>query len=217
MGSRSPGRYHRVVTGLLVPLVLAAVLSVVAVKAARRGPMLVASPGAIPAPPRPAVGLLLSRRRLAGAGIAAAAVVGLLALAGQGGPHSGGDPGGRTLAALRPATAAVPAGAQILARQESEPSWMICAGAPVSGWTQVAASVQFSVSLSPSRLIEGVDRQLADRGWRLVNASGAGAAWTKALPGGGQAQAALVPTGRTGVWQLRLSAPAQGAQLSESC
>jgi hypothetical protein len=63
------------VTGLLVPLVLAAVLSVVAVRAARSG-----------APPR----VRRPARGLAAAGIAAATAAGLLALAGQGAAHGGG-------------------------------------------------------------------------------------------------------------------------------
>jgi hypothetical protein len=68
------------VTGLLLPLVLAAILSVAAVKAARSG-----------APPRPERRLRLRQRlpgrALTAAGIAAATVAGLLALAGQGAPR----------------------------------------------------------------------------------------------------------------------------------
>jgi hypothetical protein len=62
------------VTGLLLPLVLAAVLSVVAVRAARSG-----------APPRPPR-VRLPRRALAAAGILAATAAGLVALAGHGAP-----------------------------------------------------------------------------------------------------------------------------------
>jgi hypothetical protein len=205
------------VTGLLVPLVLAAVLSVVAVKAARRGPVLIASPAAVATPPRPSAGVRLSGRRLAGAGIVAAVVVGLLALAGQGGPHSGGDPGGRILAELKPAAAAVPAGAQVLSHEDSEPSWAACDGAPGSGWTEASVTVQFSVSLSSSQLVDRADRQLVGRGWRLVQASGTGATWTKAVAGGVQAAAVLSPADRSGVWWLRASAPAQGAQFAGNC
>jgi hypothetical protein len=61
------------VSGVLLPLVLAAVLSVVAVRAARSG-----------APPRPPGRVRLPGRALAAAGIAAATAVGLLALAGPG-------------------------------------------------------------------------------------------------------------------------------------
>jgi len=61
------------VTGLLLPLVLAAVLSVVAVRAARSG-----------APPRPPGRVRVPRRALTAAGLAAATAAGLLALAGQG-------------------------------------------------------------------------------------------------------------------------------------
>jgi hypothetical protein len=65
------------VSGLLLPLVLAAVLSVVAVRAARSG-----------APPR-APRVRLPGRALAAAGIAAATAAGLVALAGQGTPSAG--------------------------------------------------------------------------------------------------------------------------------
>jgi hypothetical protein len=203
------------VTALLMPLVLAAVLSVVSVRAARSGPVLVASPSVIASPPpsraRP------SGRQLAGAGIVAAVVVGLVALAGQGERHSGGDPGGRILADLKTATVAVPTDAQVLSHEEVEPSWVACDRAGGSGWTEARASVQFSTRRAQSQLIDGVDRQLAGRGWRTADASGAGAAWTKALAGDGQAQAALVPAERSGVWWLRLSAPAQGARFAGDC
>ena len=63
-------------TGVLLPLVFAAVLSVVAVRAARSG-----------APPRPSR-LWVRGRALAAAGIAAATAAGLVALAGQGGAPS---------------------------------------------------------------------------------------------------------------------------------
>lgn len=77
LASRLPaGRYYRVVSTVLLPLVLAAILSIVAVKAARSG-----------APARPKRRVLLPGRALAAAGIAAATVAGLLALAGQGAPR----------------------------------------------------------------------------------------------------------------------------------
>jgi hypothetical protein len=210
------------VTGLLVPLVLAAVLSVVAVKAARRGPVLISSPAAVATPQRPSTGVRLSGRRLAGAGIVAAAVVGLVALAGQGERHSGGDPGGRILEGLTSATAAVPAGARVLSRKDSEPAWATCDAAPGSGWTDVGASVQFSASLSRTELTDRVDRQLAGRGWRLDGPTGKGpggpgTVWTRTLAGGIQATAVLEPTDRSGVWWLRASAPPQGARFSENC
>src|SRR5215467_11984247 len=72
LSTRAAG-YHRAVTGLLLPLVLAAVLSVVAVRAARSG-----------APPRPPGRVRVPRRALTAAGLAAATAAGLLALAGQG-------------------------------------------------------------------------------------------------------------------------------------
>jgi hypothetical protein len=61
------------VTGVLLPLVLAAVLSVVAVRAARSG-----------APPRPAGRVRLPRGALVAVGILVATAAGLVALAGQG-------------------------------------------------------------------------------------------------------------------------------------
>jgi hypothetical protein len=176
------------VVGLLLPLALAAVLSVVAIAAAG---------------PRPA---RLPGGRVAGGAITAAVVVGLLALGGQGAPHAGGDPGGRVLAALAPAAAAIPAGALVLSRRESEPSWVTC-GAGRSGWSDVGVSVQFSVALPAGQLASSVGDRLAAGGWQ----SGGGAAWTRALPGGGVARAALDPAAdQAGVWWLRATAPPEG-------
>lgn len=203
-------------TGLLLPLVLAAALSVVAVAAARSRRVPVSSPAAhVAPPPRQIAGVRISGRRLAGAGIVAAAVVGLVALAGQGPPHPGGDPGGRILADLRPAAGAVPAGSEVLSRQESEPSWVTCDGAAGSGWTEVRVDVQFSAPLSYDQIVAGMNRRLADRGWQQTSA--AGGTWTRAVAGGGQAVAALGAGGQAGAWWLYVTAPAQGAQFSENC
>ena len=171
---------------VLLPLVLAGVLSVVAVAAAG---------------PRPA---WLPGRRAAGVGVVAAVVVGLAALGGQGAPHPGGDPGGRILAALRPAAAAVPAGALVLSRQEREPGWTACGGGR-SGWSQVGVDVQFSVPLAGDRVAGVVAGELAELGWR---ASGSG--WTRPVPGGAVALAALSQGDRADVWWLRVSAPPEG-------
>lgn len=173
--------------GVLLPLVLAAALSVAAVVAAG---------------PRPS---WVPDRRLAGAGVVAAAVIGLAALAGQGTPHQGGDPGGRILLALRPAAAAVPPGALVLSRQEREPSWIACGGG-ASGWSDVGVDVQFSVPPPSGELAGRVDRHLAELGWRPSG----GARWTKPVPGGARASAALVAGDRADVWWLRLSAPPEG-------
>jgi hypothetical protein len=78
------------VTGVLLPLVLVAVLSVVAVRAARSG-----------TPSRPPGRVRVPRRALAAAGIAAATAAGLVALGGQ-----GATPG---VAAARPCSAATSA------------------------------------------------------------------------------------------------------------
>jgi hypothetical protein len=177
------------VIGVLLPLILAAALSVVAVVAAG---------------PRPA---RLPGRRVAGGGIAVAVVAGLLALAGQGAPHAGGDPGGRILAALASAAAAVPAGAPVLSRQDSEPSWVTC-GAGRSGWTDAGVSVQFAVQLPAAELDDRVGARLAASGWQPAG----GAAWTRALPGGAVARASVDPADRSGVWWLRAAAPAEGAR-----
>lgn len=177
--------------GALLPLVLAAVLSVVAVAAAGPRPERIRVPGP----------------RLAGGAIAGAVVVGLVALGGQGAPHPGGDPGGRILAALRPAATAVPPGALVLSRDDREPSWTTC-GAGRSGWSDVAVDEEFSVPLPGDELIARMDGQLAGQGWR----PGVRGSWTKPVPGGARALAALAATDQAGVWRLDVTAPPEGAR-----
>jgi hypothetical protein len=201
------------VVGLLLPLALAGVLSVVAVKAAGREPLPV--PPA-PALPRPAGGLDLPRRRLGGVAIAIAVVVGLAALLGQGEPHAGGDPGGRILADLRAAAAAsIPAGAHVLSRQDREPVWASCDGGP-SGWSEVGLTVRFADPLPGGELIDGMGRRLAGRGWRLEQSSDTAATWSKPPATGHGALLVLTADG-AGTWLARLSAAAEGQVSAEGC
>lgn len=77
-------------------------------------------------------------------------------------------------------------------------------------------TVHFAVPLAGSQLIEGMGARLVRRGWRLDQASGTAATWSKPLATGRDALLVLTRDG-DGTWWARLSAASEGAGFAEDC
>jgi hypothetical protein len=135
--------------------------------------------------------------------------------------HTGGDPQGQMLAELKPVATALPPDAQVLKREEREPVWTTCDGQPRSGgWTWVDVSVNFETSLPPDAVMNAVNRQLSQAGWKGPEPRGtaaAGASWGKRLAGGTTAGTQLYSAGKPGVWWLTATAPPMGTEFLASC
>jgi hypothetical protein len=145
-----------------------------------------------------------SRHRWRGLAIAGCLLVVLavgltLWLSGPG--HPGGDPGGRILRALRPASTAVPVGSTDILTQSYDSVWSAaCPDNPGghSGWSEVSVSTRFTNALPKEQVVSGVNSVLVRDGWTRHDesfASGQGvvAHWTKRLATGAPAEAAFYP------------------------
>jgi hypothetical protein len=138
-------------------------------------------------------------------------------------PRGNPDPGGRILAGLQTVESAIPADAEVMLRQASEPRWDSCDGrAGTFGWDNVTVNVQFRETEKPDALVAHIDEVLTGAGWRRVEASGTPlgptARWSRSLSGPTVATAALGPGTRgdgSGIyWELGATAPPQGQHVS---
>ena len=168
-----------------------------------------------------------SRAIVAVVGVGLAAVgVGLTIS--QGG-HPGGDPGGRILHALRPATDAVPSDAKVINSLSAEPYWDDCRGSESysctrPGWGLVNAVVEFTTKSAAEPLLRHADAVLTAQGWCLSSREssplGPVLTWAKMVPGGRWGWATLSPgdqgPGSPLTWDLSASAPALGPGIQAS-
>jgi hypothetical protein len=138
-------------------------------------------------------------------------------------PHGDPDPGGRILAGLKSIESVVPADAEVMSRQASEPSWDSCDGrAGTFGWNKVVVNVQFRTGEQPGALVARTDRLLTVAGWHRTEAGGTPLGprvrWSRTVAGSTVASALLSPGTRGGgsgtYWDLDAAAPPQGGQVS---
>jgi hypothetical protein len=134
---------------------------------------------------------------------------------------SGGDPGGRILRALRPASAAVPIGSTDIATQSHDAAWSPkCPDNPSghAGWREVRVTTSFTTALSKAQVVLAVSSVLAREGWARHDESfgpgqGVVAHWTKRLASG-PAEAAVYPVpGRSRNWILTATSKPPGFAL----
>lgn len=141
-------------------------------------------------------------------------------LSGPGQP--GGDPGGRILRALQPASTAVPTGSTDIVTQSYDSVWSAaCPDNPGghAGWSEVSVSTRFTNALPKEQVVTGVNSVLVRDGWIRHDESfgpgqGVVAHWTKRLATGTPAEAAVypVPAGSTN-WLLTATARPPGFAL----
>jgi hypothetical protein len=136
--------------------------------------------------------------------------------------QQGGDPGGRILTAIRPASAAVPTGSADIVTQSYDSVWS--AGCPDNpgghaGWSEVRVSTRFTTSLPKEQVVSAVNSVLVRDGWSQHDESfgpgqGMVAHWTKRLATGTPAEAAVypIPNGSTN-WLLTATATPPGFAL----
>jgi hypothetical protein len=138
-------------------------------------------------------------------------------------PHGDPDPGGRILAGLKTIESVVPADAEVMLRQASEPIWDACDGREGTfGWNKVTVSVQFRTGEQPGALVARTDSLLTAAGWHRTGAEGTplgpSAQWSRTVAGSTVASALLSPGTRGGgsgiYWDLDAAAPPQGQQVS---
>ena len=131
-----------------------------------------------------------------------------------------GDPGGRILGELRPASAAIPAAAAIGYRQEVEPRWDSCDGRPGTfGWDDVAVIVHFTTTLSAEAVRAHADSALRALGWKVDSSLHQGDvfsySWTKELFNGTTTWVQVSNEGQDPrVWDLAAGAPPVGPRAS---
>lgn len=131
-----------------------------------------------------------------------------------------GDPGGRILGELRPATAAVPGAATIAYRQEVEPRWDSCDGRPGTfGWDDVVVIVHFTTALSAETVKAHADAALRPLGWMPDSSQRQGDvssySWTKELGNGTTATVQVSHEGQDPrAWDLGAGAPPVGPRVS---
>lgn len=109
--------------------------------------------------------------RIVAAAAAAVLAVAMVAVIMRRPSSPGGDPDGRILAAVRPVTQAVPAGATAVRSQAQEPTYeKKCPDNPGgrSGWGYVIVDVTFRSADSKAAVIESVGRTLDAQGWQKV-------------------------------------------------
>ena len=126
-----------------------------------------------------------------------------------------GDPGGRVLGQLRPATAALPADARIDYRNDVEPRWDSCDGRPgTEGWDDVDVQVHFTTATAETEVLTHADAALRQLGWLPDTSQPAGSSWTKALANGTTAKASLEHEVGPDAWTLFVLAPPVGRRVS---
>ena len=113
----------------------------------------------------------------------------------------GGDPGGRILRALQPASAAVPGGSTNVSTLRSDSVWSAaCPDNPdgQAGWSEVRVSTRFTNALPKEQVVSAVNSALVGDGWTRHDESfgpgqGVNAHWTKRLATGNPAEATVYP------------------------
>ncbi len=127
--------------------------------------------------------------------------------------HHGGDPGGKIMAALSTADAAVPPDAVVAYRNDDGPRWDSCDGRDGTfGWNDVVYQVGFTSDRADADLVARADAALVKRGWtahgiptpvngRLVDH------WTRSVPGGSATATARLDRTGDGSWILLAIAP----------
>jgi len=126
-----------------------------------------------------------------------------------------GDPGGRVLDQLRPATAALPSDARIVYRNEVEPRWDSCDGRPgTEGWNDVVMQVHFTTATADINVLSNADAALRRLGWLPDTSRPAGSSWRKALANGTTARASLEHDVGQDAWTLFVLAPPVGRRVS---
>ena len=114
-----------------------------------------------------------------------------------------GDPGGRVLDQLRPATAALPSDARIAYRNDVEPRWDSCDGRPgTEGWNDVVLQVHFTTATPDIDVLAHAEAALSRLGWLPDASQPAGYSWTKALANGTTAKASLEREVGPDAWTL---------------
>lgn len=129
------------------------------------------------------------------------------------------DPGGRILAQLQPAAAALPADANVIYRHDLKPHWSSCGGRPGTfGWSNVVLQVHFSTQTGANDLLRHARETLVSQGWdqhESPNHSPEFQQWTKRLENGTTA-ALTIDKDWYGhnVWTLLALAPPVGTASS---
>ncbi len=134
----------------------------------------------------------------------------------------GGDPGGRMLRALQPASTAVPAGSTDTVTLSYDSVWSAaCPDNPdgQAGWSEVRVSTTFTNGLPKEQVVSAVNSALVGDGWIRHDESfgpgqGVVAHWTKRLATGTPAEASVypVPAGTTN-WILTATSKPPGFAL----
>jgi hypothetical protein len=169
-----------------------------------------------------------SKRRLVAACALLLAALAVVVLRSKG--TTGGDPGGRILASLRPALSAVPSGSTVLSVHEHPSSYSKkCPDnrGGRSGWDYVAVVTTFHSALNPSAVLESVGHNLETQGWKAVAIEwdhnawqlAPAAEWAKAVAHGKTAHAVVYqyPEGfgeASGSWYLNANAQPPGFALA---
>ncbi len=134
----------------------------------------------------------------------------------------GGDPGGRILRALLPASTAVPAGSTNVSTLRSDSDWSpACPDNPGgrAGWSAIRLDTRFTTALPKEQVVNAVNSVLVGDGWARHDESfgpgqGVVAHWTKRLSTGNPGEAAVypLPAGSTN-WSLTATSKPPGFAL----
>ena len=131
-----------------------------------------------------------------------------------------GDPGGRIIAQLRPAVAALPPDARVLYRNDVEPRWDSCDGRPSTyGWDDVVVQVHFASATGPDAILADADAVLTSQRWSSIPLARmpdvVQQMWSKVITNGTTAKISLAEDQYgTNEWSLFASAPPQGQRVS---
>lgn len=130
--------------------------------------------------------------------------------------HAGGDPGGRIMAVLREAKAAVPEGAHVLLLQDDGPHWDSCDGRDGTfGWDDVTYYVRFTSDMPAPEVFRAADAALLVEGWTRTGGDGnAFGSWSPAGTRLAGAEARLSYDVQSRVWGLIATAPPVGRPSS---
>jgi len=145
-----------------------------------------------------------------------------LALGRSASDNAGGDPGGRILKDLQPASAAVPRDSTDVVTHNNDSIWSGACPDNASGragWSEVNVYTTFMTSLSKVQVTDAVNAVLVRQGWLRHDVSfgrgqGVNAHWTKRLASGTVGEAAVypVPAGSTN-WLLSVASKPPGFAL----
>jgi hypothetical protein len=136
--------------------------------------------------------------------------LGVLLLAGCGGPPAGGDPGGSRLKELagEPVFAALPTGATLVSTTRTKAAYQK-PGFTGGGWRGPSVVVTFTSSAPPVDVYQSVGAHAAATGWKPTSTGSLGVtdAWSKTYPDGAKATLLLSllgnpPAGAEGTYLL---------------